>query len=210
MDKKAMYKLSYGLFVLTTKLGEKDNGCITNTAIQVTSEPNQIAFAVNKANLTHDMLLESKVFNISILSEAAKFDVFKRFGFQSGRDVDKFADYTLDKDYKVSENGITYVLDGTNAYISGNVTQTVDLGTHTLFICSVTDMDILSDDRSATYEYYQENIKPKPEAVGTTPTGETVWRCKICGYEYVGEELPDDFICPWCKHPASDFEKVVK
>ena len=207
MDKKAMYKLSYGLFVLTTKLGDKINGCITNTAIQVTTEPNQIAFAVNKLNLTHDMLLESKVFNISIISEAADFSVFKRFGFQSGRDVDKFADYSA---YKLTDNGIPVVTEGTNAYISGNVTSTVDLGTHTLFICAVTDMDVLSDASSATYEYYQNNIKPKPEAVGTTPTGETVWRCKICGYEYVGEELPDDFICPWCKHPASDFEKVVK
>ena len=207
MDKKAMYKLSYGLFVLTTKLGDKINGCITNTAIQVTTEPTQIAFAVNKLNLTHDMLLESKVFNISIISEAADFSVFKRFGFQSGRDVDKFADYSA---YKLTENGIPVITEGTNAYISGNVTSTVDLGTHTLFICAVTDMDVLSDASSATYEYYQNNIKPKPEAVGTTPTGETVWRCKICGYEYVGEELPDDFICPWCKHPASDFEKVVK
>jgi flavin reductase (DIM6/NTAB) family NADH-FMN oxidoreductase RutF len=207
MDKKAMYKLSYGLFVLTTKLGEKINGCITNTAIQVTTEPNQIAFAVNKLNLTHDMLLESKVFNISIISEEATFDVFKRFGFQSGRDVDKFADYN---EYKTLENGIPYITEGTNAYIAGTVTTTVDLGSHTLFICAVTDMDVLNDAKSATYEYYQENIKPKPEAVGTTPSGETVWRCKICGYEYVGEELPDDFICPWCKHPASDFEKVVK
>ena len=188
MDKKAMYKLSYGLFVLTTKLGEKINGCITNTAIQVTTEPNQIAFA-------------------AIISEEATFDVFKRFGFQSGRDVDKFADYN---EYKTLENEIPCITDGTNAYISGTVTTTVDLGSHTLFICAVTDMDVLSDAKSATYEYYQENIKPKPEAVGTTPSGETVWRCKICGYEYVGEELPDDFICPWCKHPASDFEKVVK
>ncbi|MBR6402468.1 MAG: flavin reductase [Eubacterium sp.] len=207
MDKKAMYKLSYGLFVLTTKLGDKINGCITNTAIQVTTEPNQIAFAVNKLNLTHDMLLESKVFNISIISEEAEFSIFKRFGFQSGRDVDKFADYSA---YRLNDSGIPIVTEGTNAYISGNVTNTVDLGTHTLFICAVTDMDILSDASSATYEYYQNNIKPKPEAVGTTPTGQTVWRCKICGYEYVGEELPDDFICPWCKHPASDFEKVVK
>lgn len=207
MDKKAMYKLSYGLFVLTTKLGEKDNGCITNTAIQVTTEPNQIAFAVNKANYTHDMLLESKVFNISILSEEATFDVFKRFGFQSGRDVDKYADYDQ---YKVASNGITYITEGCNAFISGTVSSTVDLGTHTLFICAVTDMEVLSDAVSATYDYYQKNIKPKPEAVGTTPKGETIWRCTICGYEYVGEELPDDFICPWCKHPASDFEKVVR
>ena len=220
MDKKAMYKLSYGLFVLTTKLGDKDNGCITNTAIQVTTEPNQIAFAVNKMNLTHDMLLESKVFNISVLSEAASFDVFKRFGFQSGREVDKFADYgTADENYAVAPNGITYIKDGTNSYISGTVKETVDLGTHTLFISAVTDAEILSDDSSATYEYYQSNIKPKPQdikvgdTVGTIEKTEdgskVVWVCKICGYVYEGEDLPDDFICPWCKHPASDFEKVV-
>ncbi len=207
MDKKAMNKLSYGLFVLTAVTGTKDNGCITNTAIQVTTDPNRIAFAVNKANLTHDMLLESKVFNISIISEKADFEVFKRFGFQSGRDVDKFEGY--DK-FKRSANGVTYVTEGTNSYISGTVFDTVDLGTHTLFICDVTDAEILTDDRSATYEYYHANIKPKPEAVGKTPDGQVVWRCTICGYEYVGEELPDDFICPLCKHPASDFEKIIK
>ena len=216
MDNKAMYKLSYGLFVLTAKVGDKQNGCITNTAIQVTTDPNQIAFAVNKANYTHDMLMESKVFNISILSEEADFEVFKRFGFQSGRDVDKFADYGMvnadgvnDK-YAKAANGIYFIKDGTNAYISGEVTHTTDLGSHTLFICKVTDMEVLSEASSATYEYYQKNIKPKPEAVGTTPEGKTVWRCKICGYEFEGDELPEDFICPWCKHPASDFEKVVK
>lgn len=206
MDKKAMNKLSYGLFVLTTKLGGKDNGCITNTAIQVTTDPNRIAFAVNKANLTHDMLLESKIFNISIISEKADFSLFKHFGFRSGRDVDKFDGFT---DCAVSSNGIRYITSGINSYISGTVFDTVDLGTHTLFICDVTDAEIISDDKSATYEYYHANIKPKPEAVGKTPEGKTIWRCKICGYEYVGEELPDDFICPLCKHPASDFEKVT-
>ena len=220
MDKKAMYKLSYGLFVLTTKADGKINGCITNTAIQVTSEPNRIAFAVNKANLTHDMLVESKVFNISIISETADFELFKRFGFQSGRDVNKFENYGAGK-IALASNGIPYVLDGTNSYISGTVFDTVDLGSHTLFICDVTDMDVLSDAKSATYDYYQSNIKPKPEAfstgdkVGSLEKGEgeggtTVWRCLICGYEWVGEELPDDFICPICKHPKADFEKIVR
>lgn len=220
MDKKAMYKLSYGLFVLTTKADGKINGCITNTAIQVTSEPNRIAFAVNKMNLTHDMLMESGVFNISIISEAASFDLFKRFGFQSGREVNKFENYGAGK-IALAANGIPYVLDGTNAYISGTVFDKVDLGSHTLFICDVTDMDVLSDAPSATYDYYQSNIKPKPESfnkgdtVGTLQKdengeGTTVWRCLICGYEWVGEELPDDFICPICKHPKADFEKVVK
>ena len=207
MDMKAMYKLSYGLFVLTAKRGEKDNGCITNTAIQVTSEPNRISIAVNKANYTHDMVLETGKFNVSIISEKADFDLFKHFGFQSGRDVDKFADFT---DCARAENGIFYITKGTNAVISAEVEQCIDLGSHTLFIAKVTDLMVLDAGSSATYEYYQNNIKPKPQAVGTTPTGQTIWRCRICGYEYVGEELPEDFICPLCKHPASDFEKVVK
>ena len=207
MDMKAMYKLSYGLFVLTAKRGDKDNGCITNTAIQVTSEPNRISIAVNKANYTHDMVLETGKFNVSIISEKADFDLFKHFGFQSGRDVDKFADFA---DSARAANGIFYITKGTNAVISAEVEQCIDLGSHTLFIAKVTDLMVLDAASSATYEYYQNNIKPKPQAVGTTPTGQTIWRCRICGYEYVGEELPEDFICPLCKHPASDFEKVVK
>ena len=207
MENKAMYKLSYGLFVLTTSLNGKDNGCITNTAIQVTTEPNQIAFAVNKANLTHDMLMEAKKFNLSVISEKADFELFKHFGFQSGRDVNKFENFS---DFKTAVNDIPYITRGTNALISGWVTDTKDLGTHTLFIATVTNMEVLDDASSATYEYYQNNIKPKPEKVGTTPDGQTVWRCRICGYEYVGEDLPDDFICPICKHGKADFEKVVK
>lgn len=208
MNTKAMYKLSYGLFVLTSKADGKDNGCIINTAIQAASEPNQISICVNKANFTHDMILKSKEFNVSIISEKADFSLFKRFGFASGRDTDKFAGF--DASIKRGSNGIYYVIEGTNAYISVKVEKTEDLGSHTMFIGTITDMDVLSEDASATYAYYFENIKPKPEAVGTTPKGETIWRCKICGYEYVGEELPDDFICPICKHPASDFEKVVR
>ncbi len=207
MDEKAMYKLSYGLFVLTAKDGDKENGCITNTAMQVASNPNQISFAINKANYTHDMVMKTKVCNISVIAEDASFDLFKHFGFQSGRDVDKFAGYT---DCDRAENGVPYITKGTNVYFSIEVKQMIDLGSHTLFIGVPTAMEVLSDVPSATYAYYQESIKPKPEKVGETASGETVWRCKICGYEYVGEELPDDFICPLCKHPASDFEKVEK
>ena len=207
MDKKAMNKLSYGLFVLTAKMGDKDNGCIINTVGQVTSEPNRISIAVNKANYTHDMVMQTGVFTVSVISEEADFELFKRFGFQTGREVDKFAGFT---DYKTGANGVRYVTKGTNAYISAKVLQTVDLGTHTLFIAEVTDMEVLSTVASATYSYYHANIKPKPQEVGKTPDGQTIWRCTICGYEYVGEELPDDFICPLCKHPASDFEKIVK
>ena len=206
MDNKAMFKLSYGLFVLTAKDEVKANGCITNTAIQVASEPNQISFAVNKANYTHDMVMKTMKCNISVISEAADFALFKHFGFQSGRDVDKFADFT---DCEMAENGIPYITKGTNAYFSIEVKQTVDLGSHTLFIGEPVAMEVLTETPSATYTYYQDNIKPKPEKVGETKEGKTVWRCRICGYEYVGEELPEDFICPVCKHPASDFEKVT-
>lgn len=206
MDKKAMYRLTYGLFVLTAREGEKDNGCIINTAIQAASTPNQISICVNKANYTHDMIMHTGSFTISVISQKVSFDLFKHFGFQSGKDVNKFADFTS---CKRGANGIYYITEGTNAYISVKVEKTEDLDSHTMFIGEISDMEVLSEDSSATYEYYMNNIKPKPEAVGTTKDGKTIWRCKICGYEYVGEELPENFICPTCKHPASDFEKVT-
>lgn len=212
MEKKAMFKLSYGLFVLTAREGEKDNGCIVNTAIQAASEPNQLCVCVNKANYTHDMIKRTGEFTVSVISQKGTFDLFKHFGFQSGKDVNKFENFT---NCKRGSNGIYYITEGTNAYLSVKVEKTVDLGSHTMFIGPVTDMDILSDVSSTTYEYYQNVIKPKPqpqpmtEAAGTTKDGQTIWRCIICGYEYVGEELPADFICPLCKHPASDFEKIT-
>ena len=207
MDKKAMYKLSYGLFVLTAKEGEKDNGCIINTAIQAASTPNQMSICVNKANDTHDMIMRTGEFTVSVISQRASFDLFKHFGFQTGREVNKFSDFTAcDR----GQNGIYYITEGTNAYISVKVAKTEDLGSHTMFIGEITDMEVLSGDASATYEYYMNHIKPKPQEAGKTEDGQTIWRCTICGYEYVGEELPEDFICPLCKHPASDFEKVIK
>ena len=205
MDNKAMFKLSYGLFVLTASENGKDNGCIINTAIQAASEPNQVSICVNKANYTHDMILRTGAFTVSVISEKATFDLFRHFGFQSGRDVDKFERF----DAKVrGANGIYYITEGTNAFISVKVTKTEDLGSHTMFVGEITDMEVLADDESTTYVYYLNNIKPKPQAPAE-PQGKTVWRCKICGYEYEGEELPEDFICPLCKHPASDFEKVT-
>ena len=207
MDKKAMYKLSYGLFVLTARDGDKDNGCIINTAIQAASTPNQISICVNKANYTHDMIMKTGAFTVSVISQKATFDLFKHFGFQTGKEVNKFTDFT---ECSRGENGIYYVTKGTNAYISVKVTKTEDIGSHTMFIGEITDMEVLSKDASATYDYYMNNIKPKPQEVGKTEDGQTIWRCTICGYEYVGEELPEDFICPICKHPASDFEKVIK
>ena len=203
MNKKAMHNLSYGLFVLTTRIGEKDNGCIINTAAQVTSSPNRISITVNKDNLTHDMIRCSGAFNLSVLSEKAGFEVFRHFGFQSGRTADKFEGYTA---CKRSANGLCYITGGTNAFFSARVEQTIDLGTHTMFIASVEDMEVLSADPSATYAYYQASIKPKPEQKGSQE--KTVWRCTVCGYVYEGEELPSDFVCPLCRHPASDFEKV--
>ena len=207
MDEKTMYKLTYGLFVVTASREGKQNGCIVNTVQQVTSKPNRISVAINKSNFTHDLVMETRKFNVSIISQAANFDLFKRFGFQSGRDVDKFAGFT---GYTKALNDINYITEGTNGYISAWVEQTVDLGTHTLFIAAVTNMEVLNDVPSVTYDYYQNNIKPKPQAQSGPKEGKTVWVCKICGYEYEGDPIPDDFICPLCKHPASDFEKQVR
>ena len=206
MNKKAMNKLSYGLFVLTAKQDGKDNGCIINTAVQVASDPNRISISVNKANYTHDMIMATGIFTVSVLSIDADFSMYKRFGFQSGKDVDKFEGFTA---VKRLENDTLAITEGTNAYISGSVVKTEDLGSHTLFIADITDMDVLGEQYSVTYDYYHKNVKPKKTET-QTKTNKTVWRCTICGYEYEGEEIPEDFICPWCKHPASDFEKVEK
>lgn len=195
-----MFNIPYGLYVVTTNSEGKDNGCISNTVIQVTAEPNRISVALNKANLTTEMIAKSMKLTVSIISESASFDLFKHFGFQSGRDTNKFADFT---DCKRLANGTLAITTGTNAYISATVSQTVDVGTHIIFFADVTEMEVISDDKTATYDYYQQNIKPKPQK-----PKKTVWRCRICGYEYEGEELPADFICPICKHPASDFEKI--
>ena len=196
MDNNVMFKISYGLYVLTAKDGEKSNGCIINTLEQVTTTPNKVTIAVNKSNYTHDMILKTGRFNASILSEKADFDTFKHFGFQSGRDVDKFSNYPAE----ISENGIPYITKGTNGFISAEVISTVDLGTHTLFVANVTDGKVLSDDSSATYDYYHKHIKEAPQKKSKG------WVCKICGYEYEGDELPADFKCPLCGHGAEDFE----
>lgn len=201
-----LLNIQYGLFVITTCDGGRDNGCISNTVEQVTSQPNRISMSLNKENYTTGLIQRSGRFTVSIISEEADFELFKNFGFQSGRTVDKFADFT---DCRRVSNGTLAITRGTNTYFSVDVEQTIDLGTHILFIGRVTEMETLSDAPSATYNFYQEHIKPKPQAVGQTQEGKTVWRCVICGYEYEGEDLPEDFICPICKHPASDFEKVI-
>lgn len=197
MDDKALLKLTYGLYILTAKDGEKDNGCVVNTVGQVTYNPNKIQVAVNKNNLTHDMILNTGEFNVSVLTENSKFETYKHWGFQSGRDCDK----TENIEFSRSENGLIYLTEECNAFISAKVCSSVDLGTHTLFIADVTEMQVLNDDNSASYDYYHKNIKPAPE--NNVKKG---FICTVCGYIYEGDSLPDDFICPWCKHPASDFE----
>ena len=199
MDTKALFKIGYGLYVLTAN-DEKDNGCIINTVMQVTSNPLQIAITVNKRNYTTAMIQKTRKFNISVLSEKADFNIYKHFGYQSGKDVNKFENFS---DTKRSPNGVLYITSGTNAYMSAYVQQEIDLGTHFLFIGQLVAIENLSDDKSATYEYYQNNVKPKPET-----NNKKGWRCKICGYIYEGEELPADYICPICKHGAADFEKL--
>lgn len=203
--KNAMFCIPYGLYVVTSNVGGRDNGCVSNTLEQVTSSPNQVSVCLNKLNLTTEMIQSSGVFTASILSEKADFDLIRRFGFQSGRDVDKFEGFS---GFKRLDNGTVAVTSGTNSYISVRVTQTVDLGTHLLFIGEVTEMAVLTDVASLTYSYYQEHIKPRPEEAAGKASGQTAWRCRICGYVYEGEDLPADFICPVCKHPASDFEKI--
>ncbi|MDD2957489.1 MAG: flavin reductase [Lachnospiraceae bacterium] len=202
VDANTMFKLSYGLFVLTAKEGSRDNGCIINTTTQITAAPNRIAIAVNKANATHDMIKNTGVFNVSVISVDASFGLFQHFGFQSGRDVDKFAGFTQ---AERAENGLMYVTEGTNGVISGKVIETRDYGTHTLFVAEVTEAKILSAAASATYQYYFDHIKPKPQPTEEKKKG---FVCKICGYVYEGEVLPADFICPLCKHGAEDFEPL--
>lgn len=200
MNNSAMYKLSYGLFILTAKENEKDNGCVINTAMQVTDKPKQIMITVNKQNHTHDMIVNTGEFNISVLTESSEFNMYKNWGFQSGRDTDK----TIGINFKRAENGIIYLTDHTNAYISGRVVSSVDLGTHTLFIAEVKEAEVLGEEESVTYSYYQKNIKPAPKK----EESKKGFICSICGYIYEGDILPDDFICPLCKHGAEAFTKL--
>lgn len=209
IEKEAMYKLTYGLFVLTTTDGEKQNGCIVNTVSMLTDNPKRVTVFVNKANYTEELLRKTGIFNASVLTEKTPFEIFKQFGFASGRDTDKFAGTS----YPKTENGLYYLPDYSNAVLSGKVIDYYDYGTHTLFVAEITEAKTLSSDKSVSYEYYLSNIKPKPQVKlqedTATEKSESAekWVCKICGYVHEGE-MPDDFICPWCKHPKDDFEKV--
>ena len=202
IEKEAMYKLTYGLFVLTTTDGEKQNGCIVNTVSMITDSPKRITVFVNNGNYSAELLKKTGIFNVSVLTESAPFDIFKQFGFSSGRDTDKFAGGR----YATSENGLYYLPEHTNAVLSAKVVDSYDYGSHTLFVAEVTEAKTLSSEKSVSYEYYLNHIKPKPEAKKES-TGKK-WVCKICGYVYEGEELPPDYICPICKHPAEDFELI--
>jgi flavin reductase (DIM6/NTAB) family NADH-FMN oxidoreductase RutF/rubredoxin len=206
IENAAFFKLSYGLFILTAKDGDKDNGCIINTVTQITDTPKRISVAVNKNNFTHDMILKTGIFTVSVLSTETPFYVFQHFGFQSGRNVDKFAGA---QETKRSANGILYESRYANSFISGKIISTSDYGTHTLFIADVTEAAVLSAAPSLTYQYYFDHIKPKPDAtVQAAPSKKKRYVCKICGYVYEGDELPPDFVCPICKHGASDFEEM--
>lgn len=198
-ENAALFKIGYGLYVVTTNDGKKDNGCIVNAVTQLTDNPNRVAVTVNKLNYTHDVILQTNKLNVNCLGESAPFSVFQNFGFRSGKTENKFEGVAFER----SNNGLAVLKNNVNAYMSLWVENTVDLGTHTMFICLVTQMDVLSDEDTMTYNYYQRNVKPKPQ-----PQKKKGYVCKICGYVYEGDELPDDFVCPICKHPASDFEPL--
>jgi len=203
VDNNALFKFSYGLFVLTTKSDEKDNGCIINTATQITDNPLKIAITVNKATLTHDMIVKAGKFNLSTLTESVPFSVFEKFGLSSGKDGEKFAE--SDYGNMRTSNGLRYIPENTNSVISAKVCDSYDHGTHTVFVADVTQSFILSEEPSVTYQYYFDNIKPKAQHSNGAAKG---FVCKICGYIYDGDVLPEDFICPLCKHGANDFEPL--
>ncbi|MGN0991072.1 MAG: flavin reductase [Candidatus Ventricola sp.] len=200
MNPKALYNITYGLYMLSVRADEQDNACIINTAVQVASDPLRIAISVNKGNHTHDMLMQSGRFNLSALTTSTPFSLFQRFGMQSGRSVKKFDGF---EDAVRAENGILYLASHANALLCCKVERTVDLGSHTMFIAELEDAEVLSAEPSCTYGYYQSDIKPKPQT-----QKKTSWVCTVCGYVYEGEELPDDFVCPLCKHGKEDFQKV--
>ncbi len=200
----ALFNIGYGLYVITSNDGKKDNGMIGNTVAQVANSPTRIIVSINKGNYSHDVIKETGIMNVNCLSVEAPFSVFQNFGFQSGRDADKFADGVA----KRSANGLAVLSQYVNACISLKVEEYMDLGSHGMFICTVTEEMILGEKETMTYTYYQNNVKPKRKAEPEAPKKKG-WVCKICGYVYEGEELPSDFICPLCKHPASDFEPLT-
>lgn len=198
-DMTALFKIGYGLYVVTSNDGNRDNGLIVNTVTQLTDNPYRVAVNINKANYSHHVIKQTGIMNVNCLSVEAPFEIFQRFGFQSGRQTDKFEG--MEKLY--SDNGLVFLPKYINAFMSLKVEQYVDLGTHGMFICSVTEARVMSDKDTMTYTYYQNNVKPKPQT-----EGKKGFVCKICGFIYEGDELPDDYICPLCKHGVADFEPI--
>ncbi len=198
-DLTALFKIGYGLYVVTSNDGKRDNGLIVNTVSQVTSQPNRVAVCINKDNYSHHIIKQTGKMNVNCLSVEAPFSVFECFGFRSGRNVDKFEGMEVLR----SDNGLAFLPKYINSFMSLKVEQYVDLGTHGMFICSVTEARVMSDKETMTYTYYQQNVKPRPKT-----EGKKGWVCKVCGYVYEGEELPEDFVCPLCKHGAADFEPI--
>ena len=201
MNIKALYNLTYGVYLMSARDGGKDNACIINTAVQVANNPTRISVAAIKGNLTHDMIVNSGKLNLSALSVDAPFSLFEHFGMKSGREVDKFATFS---DVARSENGLLYLTKYATAFLSLNVVESHDLGSHTLFIGELVDAEVLEKAENCTYGYYQTVIK----ASATKPAAKTGWRCTVCNHVYEGENLPDDYVCPICKHGKEDFEKI--
>ena len=199
IDPTALFKIGYGLYVVTCHDGNKHNGQIVNTVSQVANNPDRVAVNINKANYSAEVIRKTGVLNVCTLNEQAPFKIFQHFGFQSGRDVNKFDNY---EHFDVASNGVAFLTKYANAYISLKVFNTVDMGSHWMFLCDITESVVLNQIDTMTYTFYQKNVKPKPQEE------KKGWVCDVCGYVYEGEELPEDFICPLCKHPASDFSKL--
>ncbi len=198
-DLSALFKIGYGLYVITSNDGKKDNGLIVNTVTQVTNTPNRVAVCINKDNYSHHVIKQTGMMNLNCLSQDAPFSLFQNFGFQSGRTADKFTGQEVLR----ADNGIVFLSQFINSFLSLKVEQYVDLDTHGMFICSITESRVMSNVETMTYNYYQQNVKPKPQT-----EGKKGWVCKVCGYVYEGEDLPDDFVCPLCKHGPADFERI--
>ena len=199
IDSTALFNIGYGLYVVTTNDGEKDNGAIVNTVCQITNSPNRVAVAVNKQNYTYEIIKKTGILNVNCITEEAPFGLFEHYGFQSGRNVDKFAESELPR----TENGLIYITRYVNSVFSLKVEQCIDVDTHGLFICTLEETVKLSSVPTMSYTYYQNKVKPKKK-----PVAKTGYVCKVCGWVYEGEPLPDDIICPICKHGAADFEKI--
>lgn len=203
IDTNALYNIGYGLYVITSNDGTKDNGMIGNTVIQVTSNPMQVVVCINKGNYSHDVIKQTGIMNVNCLSTEAPFSIFEKFGFSSGRDKNKFEG----DDVVRSENGLVYLSKYINSFMSLKVENYIDFGTHGMFVCSITESKVVSKDETMSYSYYHKNVKPKPNATKDS-NGKKKWVCKICGYVHEAEELPADFECPICGHGPADFEEL--